>query len=261
MKHKLALPLIAFSFAIGGCATSSMPAATAPVSDAAKPKAVTLSYQQGEVLSYVLITGKDTDAAKAARKTYYDTAFPLADQYGLRRDLNLAVPQQLVGKYKADAMAIFSYPDAASLERLNATTEWPAIKALRPKAWDELAIFTQTLEQPLEITFDPDKIYTLAVAEIKPGVPDDYNKYMKGIEPGLNEMGGRFVYRMINPSIEAHRHTYDPQVQVTMVEWDTPEALAGFTKSPGYKANSKYFTSGVSGFSFFQIAPRTPTSS
>lgn len=260
MQRSLTLPLIALSLAIGGCASSSMPAAVLPATEATEAQPVTISYDQGEVLSYVLITSKDGAEAKAARQTYYKTAFPIADQYGLKRDLDLAVPQQLVGKYKADAVAIFSYPNAASVAALNTNPDWPAIKAIRPDAWDELAIFSKPLEQPLEITFDPNKIYTLAVAEIQPGAPDDYNTYMSGIEPGLNEMGGRFIYRMINPTVEAHRHTYDPQVQVTMVEWDTAEALAGFTKSPGYKANSKYFASGVSGFSFFQIAPRTPTS-
>ena len=261
MRPRLTLPFIALGLVLGACASPSTPAASQPGIDIAKAEPITLSYKAGEVLSYVLITAKDTGEAAAVRKTYYETAFPLADQYGLSRDLNLAVPQQLVGKYKADGMAIFSYPDSASVEGLNATAEWPGIKALRPQAWDELAIFTQTLEQPLDITFNPDKIYTLAVAEISSGAPDDYNKYMAGIEPGVNEMGGRFIYRMINPDVEAHRHTYDPQVQVTMVEWDTAEALAGFTRSPSYKANAKYFTSGVSGFSFFQIAPRTPTSS
>ena len=260
MRPRLTLPLIALGLVLGACASQSMPAANPPGIDIAKAEPITLSYEAGEVMSYVLITTKDTDESAAVRQTYYETAFPLADQYGLSRDLNLAIPQQIVGKYKADGMAIFSYPDASSVERLNATPEWPDVKALRPQAWDELAIFTQTLEQPLDITFNSDKIYTLAVAEITPGAPDDYNKYMAGIEPGLNEMGGRFIYRMINPSVEAHRHTYDPQVQVTMVEWDTAEALAGFTRSPAYKENSKYFTSGVSGFSFFQIAPRTPTS-
>jgi uncharacterized protein (DUF1330 family) len=238
-----------------------MPIASQPSTELSEAEPVTLQYKAGEVLSYVLITAKDGDEAALARDTYYETAFPLADQYGLSRDLNLAIPQQFVGKYKADGMAIFSYPDAASVEGLSAAAEWPAVKALRPEAWDELAIFTQTLKQPLTVSFDPEKIYTLAVAEIKADAPNDYNTYMAGIEPGLNEMGGRFIYRMINPDVEAHRHTYDPQVQVTMVEWDTADALAGFTRSPAYKENSKYFTSGVSGFSFFQIAPRTPTSS
>ncbi len=261
MRLTITLPLLVLGFALGACASSPTAVSSQPEAVASKAKPVTLSYEAGEVLSYILVTSKDTEAAKAARKTYYETAFPLADGFGLKRDLNLTVPTQLVGKYKADSMAIFSYPDAASSSGLDAHPEWPEIKALRPQAWDELAIFTKELERPLTINFDPDKLYTLAVAEIKSDAPEDYNKYMKGIEPGLNEMGGRFIYRMINPNVEAHRHTYDPQVQVTMVEWDTAEALAGFTKSPGYKANSKYFLSGVSGFSFFQIAPvvSTPT--
>lgn len=256
MKLKFSFPLMVLGLAAAACVSPTMPTESVASSPATEAEKVTLNYEVGQVLSYILITGRDTDAAKTARETYYKTAFPIADQFGMQRDLNLTVPTQLVGKYKADGMAIFSYPDATSEAGLAAHPEWPVIKALRPQAWDELAIFSQELKQPLNITFDPNKTYTLAVAEINEAAPDDYNTYMRGIEPGLNEMGGRFIYRMINPKVEAHRHTYDPQVQVTMVEWDTPEALAGFTRSPGYKANSKYFTSGVSGFSFFTIAPQ-----
>ncbi|MEM9055357.1 MAG: hypothetical protein AAGB16_08530, partial [Pseudomonadota bacterium] len=225
------------------------------------PKPVPVILKKGQVLSYILINSKPSEAAQEARQQYYDKAFPLASSYGLQRLLNLSVPTKFVGSTKRDAVAIFSYPDAASETGLASDPNWPEIKALRPQAWEELAIFSGTLEQPLAFSFDPDKAYTLAVAEITPEAPEDYNTYMRGIEPGLNEIGGRFIYRMINPSVESHGKQYTQDVQVTLVEWDDPSALATFTQNDFYKQYSKYFGTGVSGFEFFQIKPRTPTSS
>ncbi len=254
MTLKFSSAVIALSIALSGCTTNEMPPPIETAKDAQSQPAI-LNYAAGEVLSYVVITSRDTDEARAARETYYESAFPLAEQFGLKRGLSLSIPTQFVGKDKAHSVAVFSYPNLESADALSAHAEWPSIKSLRPKAWDELAIFTKELEEPLQVQFSPSKIYTLAVAELNSDAPEDYNTYMRGIEPGLNAMGGRFLYRMINPTIESHRHTYDPLVQVTLVEWDTAEALANFTNSPGYKAYSKYFASGVTGFSFFQVRP------
>ncbi|WOR15030.1 hypothetical protein RYZ27_14735 [Hyphomonas sp. FCG-A18] len=261
MRFKYLPAAIALTFSITGCATGALPEAVMAETEAETLKPVPVALEKGQVLSYILINSKTSEAAKEARQEYYTRAFPLASGYGLQRVLDLSVPAKLVGTTKRDAVAIFSYPDAASEAGLAADPNWPQIKALRPQAWEELAIFTGTLEQPLSFSFSPEKAYTLAVAEITPESPEDYNTYMRGIEPGLNEIGGRFIYRMINPSVESHGKQYTKDVQVTLVEWDDPSAIATFTQNDFYKQYSKYFGTGVSGFEFFQIKPRTPTSS
>lgn len=255
MKLKISPPIIAVSLFASACAsqvTTEGVAAAGPTI----PETVTFNYDKGEVLSYILFDLRETEEAQAVRQSYFRQAFPLSRQFGLKRDVELDISQTVFGEEKGDGVSIFSFPDIASEKGLAAHPDWPAIKALRPAAWDELAVFNKELERPLTISFSPDKYYTLAIAEINPEAPEDYNIYMSGIESGLQDIGGRFVYRMINPSVEAHRDTFNTEVQVTLVEWTTEDAFRSFTTSPGYEAYSNYFTSGVSGFSFFQIKPK-----
>lgn len=259
MRHALtsaALVLIALNT---GCTlgTSAQPE---PRTVAEQSQPIPISLEKGQVLSYILINSKNTEEARNVRQTYYSKAFPLSSNFGLERVIDLKVPASYVGNTKRDAVIMFSYPDAASEAGLANHPEWPAIKAMRPDAWDELIIFTGELDKTIAFNFDPKKAYTLAVAEINPEAPEAYNTYMRGIEPGLNEMGGRFIYRMIDPKIESHGKQYDKDVQVTLVEWSDPSAIGRFTRTDTYKASAPYFTEGVQGFEFFEIAPAKPAS-
>ena len=254
MRKTLTAAALTLGLLNTGCALNSTAQATeSNVAENSAP--IPVSLKKGQVISYILINSKRSDEAQSVRQDYYEKAFPLASGYGLQRLINLQVPTSFVGETKRDAVTLFSYPDMASEAGLANHPDWPAIKAMRPDAWDELIIFTGELESNLAFNFDPTKAYTLAVAEINPDAPEAYNAYMSGIEPGLNEMGGRFIYRMINPKIESHGKQYDKDVQVTLVEWDDLSTIGKYTSTDTYKANAKFFSDGVRGFEFFQIAP------
>lgn len=246
-----ALVLIALNT---GC-TLGTSAQSTPLMAAEQSQPVPIALEKGQVLSYILINAKNTDDARQIRQDYYSKAFPLSSGFGLERVVDLKVSTSYVGNTQRDAVIMFSYPDAASEAGLANHPEWPAIKTMRPNAWDELIIFTRELDTDITFSFDPAKAYTLAVAEINPDAPDAYNTYMRGIEPSLNELGGRFIYRMIDPKIESHGKQYDKDVQVTLVEWNDPSAIGRFTRTETYKASAPYFTEGVQGFEFFEITP------
>lgn len=255
LTHSFAL---AFALLTTSCSATATDQATQTQSVEAKPVAVDL--QKGQVVSYVLINAIETDQARQIRQDYYSHAFPIASEFGFKREADLSVRNTYVGAMPRDAAILFSYPDAAAEAGLMDHPDWPGIRDMRPQAWDELVILTGVLETPLSFSFDPDKAYTLAVAEINPSAPDAYNSYMAGIEAGLNDMGGRFIHRLINPKIESHGYQYDTDVQVTLVEWDDASTIARYTRTDTYSENADYFTEGVIGFEFFEIAPVTLTS-
>ena len=219
------------------------------------PKTVQLNFKKGQVLSFTVIESKKGEAAAAARDNYYKTAFPLASQFGLSRDMGFDVVAVPVGDFKPQAVALFSWPSADAERNFNAHPEWPAIKATRPDAWDELRIYNDVLKNDMSLSFDSSKTYTLAAAWLNPKHPNDYEKYLSGIQSAVTESGGRFIYKMHNPAFEAHAAPQGAPDQVLLVEWDTPDGLQKFGSSAGYKANAKYLGSGTKLFELSVLAP------
>ena len=259
-KHltlSVCLPLL---IGLGACQTATAPVDKMAEAPAPQAAITTLNFKKGEMLSFVFIDSKDGDEAEAARLKYYDTAFPLADSFGLSSDATLSVPAVPVGKFKPDALGIFSWPDSQSEAALSAHQDWPGIKALRPLAWDELRVATAELDADLTLSFDPTKTYTLASAWFNPENPTDYAKYMDGITSSAEELGGRFVYKMHHPSFESHAEKPGAPGQITLVEWETQDGLAKFGKSKGFKENVKYLGSGTTRFEIIVIAPQTKPS-
>lgn len=247
-----ALALLTVGCSVSAPTTDVKPEALAATS---APKMVSLDFKKGQVLSFTVIDSKDGAAATAARDEYYDKAFPLAETFGLSRDMGFKVVAVPVGALKPQAVALFSWPNASAEEGFSAHPDWPAIKSLRPEAWDELRIYNDVLKQDMNLTFDSSKTYTLAAAWINPKYPDDYEKYLSGIQTAVKQSGGRFIYKMHNPSFEAHAAPQGAPDQVLMVEWDTAEGLQKFGKSAGFKANAKYLGSGTRLFELAVLSP------
>ena len=126
---------------------------------------------------------------------------------------------------------------------------------MRPKAWEELRIHSAEIEENITLNFKSDKFYTVGFAWLKPENASDYTKYLDGIESDLNNLGGRYIYRMLNPSFEAHNTPQGAPAQLTFVEWDTKQGLEKLQKSNGFKNNVKYFSNSVIGFELHRITP------
>lgn len=234
-------------------AQDSTPQTTA-ASTAQVAAPVEISLKKGELFSIISVIPKTGEAADAARSEYYATAFPLAEQYGLKREGQLRVVASPVGKHESKGIIFFSWPSKTAEEAVEQEAAWPGIKALRPKAWEDLRIFTKELDEDLTLTFKADKTYTIAMAWTNPENPNDYNTYMDGIKEAVSEVGGRFMYKMFDPKFESHKLKDGAPGQVTLVEWDTPEGLANFGDTQGFKDNVKYLSSGVTRFEILALS-------
>ena len=182
---KSALAYAVLSSALIGCAATSGAALSMDKPSAVTQKAkspTVLEFKKGQLFSIVSIVGDPSEEAKTSVAEYYKTAFPLGAKHGLKREGQLSVVAAPVGSHKSDCVVFYSWPSVADEAKFEAEPAWASIKALRPKAWEELRIYTQEVEADMSLTFDPDKTYTLAMAWFNPENPDHYDKYMAGIK-------------------------------------------------------------------------------
>ncbi len=226
--------------------------ASAKPADPAKPaKDVVIELKSGQVLQ--VIASQIRPDGGAARRTYAQTAFPIASSFGFAPLGTLAVKRKVVSDFEPEAFSFFSWPSEEAVQSFDSHPDWPAIKATRPDAWSELKVYTDTLEEDLSLRFRADKYYTVVAAWFNPENPGDYDRYLSGIESAVERAGGRFIYKMREPSFEAHASALTSPGQITFVEWDKPDSFAEAQKSDEYLANRQYFASGLERFEFYWL--------
>ena len=220
----------------------------------AKP-AFTIDMKRGEVLQ-VIISEQRPDGGPAAR-AYGSKAYPLAQQYGYQRIGQLNVAQKVVSSFDPQAVSFFSWPSQQALDTFSAEPAWPAIKETRPQAWSGLDIYSAQLREDLKVSIDPDKHYTVLVAWLKSDeARDDYARYLSGIEPAVERVGGRFIYKMMMPTREAYEEDAAAPHQITFVEWETTDGFEKVQATEEYAAHEQYFGSSMRKFEFYWLKPR-----
>ena len=227
---------------------------SAEQSETAAPKGFSFEAKRGAVLQVIAPDAKE--GARDARQAYYEQTLPRAEPLGFRRHGQLNVRQKVISDFDPGAFIFFSWPDQASFSRFEADLAWPAIAASRPEGWDELRIYSLELQEDLALSFDPDKHYTVVVAWLEDDGAADYDRYLDGIEPAMQRAGGRFLYKMRMPSMEAHNSPPASPGQITFVEWDSTDGFAEVQKSAEYQAHQQYFRSGVDRFEFYWLQTR-----
>ncbi|MEC4725105.1 hypothetical protein HWQ46_06000 [Shewanella sp. D64] len=206
---------------------------------------------KGQMFSLVMPVGKKE--GEEARQIYYRQVLLLGESYGLKREAQLKISDTLVGNFTPGALIFYSWPNEAAENKLFSHPDWPLMKQIRPKGWDEIKIYTNELEQDLRLTFKSAKYYTLAVAWLNPSNPNDYYRYMDNIKETVNALGGRFIYKMHNPRFEAHASPLIAPGQLTFVEWDTKDGLAKFQNSSAFVQHSHLIKSGVNRFELYRL--------
>lgn len=240
--------------ALSACAHAN--AITGEIDDPAR--AITLSYEAGQIVTLASIVNRDGDAAAAARREYFQRVGPIADPLGLSRDGILATRQTVTGNFQPGAFSFFSWPSAEAEGQLNSHEDWQDIKTLRPIAWEELRLYSVELSEDVDLIFSEDKAYSIAVAWINPEHPESYDRYLDAIEPALTEMGARYVYKMRSPRFEQHATPGGDPGQVTFVEWQDPGDLDRFLASSAFQAVYPTLQEGVTRFEVHLVAPVFP---
>ncbi|MDT0626719.1 hypothetical protein [Alteromonas sp. W364] len=203
---------------------------------------------------------KNTKEAAKLRGKYYQEAIPLAQSFGFKNHVQLNVTNTLVGSTKPTALILSSWPSVATFDEFSALPEWPKLKEMRKNAWDELSLYNAEIDHATILTFREDKYYTVLFAWINPEHPSDYLAYLAGIETALNRIGGTFMLKLKEPSIEVHASENNPPFQITFVEWDTKDGFTKLSKQEDYKRYTNLRDSGLRKVEFHQIKPKFPKS-
>jgi uncharacterized protein (DUF1330 family) len=218
----------------------------------AEQKTINMALNKGQMFSVIAPIMKED--GESARNQYYSKVLPLGTKLGLKREGQIKVTDTVVGDFNAGALVFFSWPDVNAENKLYAHDEWAAMKALRPKGWEELRIYSAPIEQDTLLRFRADKHYTLAIAWTNSDNPDNYTQYLDAVGVKLKNFGGRFIYKMYNPRFEAHATDLSAPNQLTFVEWDSADGLSRFRQSPDIKAQSTLFKTGLNRFEFYRLA-------
>ncbi|MBR9826997.1 MAG: DUF1330 domain-containing protein [Alphaproteobacteria bacterium] len=222
-------------------------------------QSITLSYEQGQLITISASIDLDGEDAAQAREAYFAQVLPIASGLGLRRDINLRIAETVVGQFEPGGYGVFSWPSAEAERGLSEHPDWLAIKALRPVAWDTLRLYSVVLEEDLELRFEAGKAYSVAVAWINPEYPENYDRYLDALEPALNAMGARYMYRMRDPRFESHSEDGPEPGRVTFVEWQSAQDLQAFLDSTAFAEVYPLLQQGVSRFELHRIEPQIPT--
>lgn len=209
----------------------------------AQTDAIEISLTKGQLLSLVAPIAKV--GGEDHVKEYYRTAFPLAQQFGLKNHGRLNVVRKIVGTQEHKVWSIFTWPSVEAEQNFVNHKDWPQIKGLRPLGWDELKIVTSEVKDDITLRFSPSKFYTLAIARFNPENPNDYLEYLDNIEASLNQVGGRFMYKMIQPSYEVHGSNPKPPNQLTIVEWNSADGLTQLQANDDYQEQTQLLASGL----------------
>jgi uncharacterized protein (DUF1330 family) len=215
---------------------------------------IEISLTKGQLFSLVAPIAK-TGGEEHVKK-YYQSAFPLAQQFGLKNHGRLNVIRKIVGSQEHKVWSIFTWPSTEAEQSFVNHADWPEIKALRPLAWDELKILTAKVNEDITLRFSPDKFYTLAIARFNPENPNDYLHYLDNIEQPLNQVGGRFMYKMIQPDYEVHGSSTIPPNQVTIVEWNSADGLNQLQANDEYQEQTQLLASGLTSIELHLVQVR-----
>lgn len=215
----------------------------------AKLDGLQLELKQGQLFS--IIAPKLKAGGAEHLKSYTKQAFALAKKFGLQNKGALTNQATLVGKHNPSSIAFFTWPNQAAETAFTKHPKWPAIKALRPLAWDELKVFTSEVTADAKLHFKANKFYTIAVAWFNPNRPNDYQQYIKNIEPALTSVGGSFMYKLNNVYLEAHASSTTPPNQITIVEWDTADGLQKLQSNELYQQQLGLLKNGTINFELY----------
>ena len=218
-------------------------------------KHFTVNFAPGEVIQ--LIAPISDPDKKSLRSTYFKNNTSVAREYGYQSDGILIVTETLVGDFKPDVLVVSHWPSLIAQKTFQSLPLWDDAKALRRQAWEELKLFDHQLTEPLTLSFDPEKSYTVAFAWTDPSQPSDYYDYMNALPPLLEKIGGRFMHKINDVTMSSHNPDAIAPQQITFVEWDSPEGVEKLQAMPEFAEISGKLRSGTTRFELHRIAPRS----
>lgn len=206
--------------------------------------------EAGSVLSYTLAAPSDTGVQARNGFAQFDAMAAAERAAGPRFD----VRSTILGDFEPDSVQMHVWPSQEAADTYEAYDRRPLLESFASQGWTGRRVYSAVLDNDLELTLDPDKFYTLALAWFDPENPTDYARYLDMVAEDLAAVGGRFVYKMYNPGAHLTGETLDAPDQITLAEWDSIESLRALRSLPQYQAAAPYLDSGTRYFEFHALS-------
>jgi uncharacterized protein (DUF1330 family) len=211
--------------------------------------------EAGSVLSYTLAAPSETGVQARNGFAQFDAMAAAERASGPRFD----VRSTILGDFEPDSVQLHVWPSQHAADAYETYERRPLLERFASQGWTGRRVYSAVLEDDLDLTLDPDKFYTLALAWFDPENPTDYARYLDMVAEDLAAVGGRFVYKMYNPDAHLTRETLDAPDQITLAEWDSIESLRALRSLPQYQAAAPYLDSGTRYFEFYSLNLTPPS--
>ncbi|MGB3455941.1 MAG: hypothetical protein WBG08_01365 [Litorimonas sp.] len=214
-----------------------------------------VDLKAGQVLEMALPKARMGREGREARNRYTRLVVPLMEAQPFEVLGALEVEETVIGQGRPSFVEFRAYRDKSVKSRLEATPEWRELLDYRGKGWRRQDVFSTVLSDDLVLRFDPSKHYTLAVAWTDPARPEDYDRYLAGVETEFAKIGARFLQRFDSVAYRTQDSGREvPPSRIIWVEWDDEDGLDRLLGSEAYSEHAPLFRSGVSDFRFYRIA-------
>lgn len=209
----------------------------------------------GSVLSYTLAAPSETGVQARNGFAQFDAMAAAERAVGPRFEVRSTV----LGAFEPDSVQMHVWPSQQAADAYEAYERRPLLERFATQGWTGRRVYSAVLENDLDLTLDPDKFYTLALAWFDPEHPGDYARYLDSVAEDFDTVGARFVYKMYTPQAHHTGEALDAPDQITLAEWDSLESLRALRSLPQYQAAAPYLDSGTRYFEFYALNLSPPS--
>ena len=203
----------------------------------------------GSVLSYTLAAASETGVQARNGFAQFDAMAAAERTPGPRFEVRSTV----LGEFEPQDVQLHVWPSRDAADAYQAYDRRAVLDRFAEQGWTGRRVYTAVLDDDLDLTLDPDKFYTLALAWLDPEHPDDYARYLDLAAENFAAIGARFVYKMYAPDADQTGETLDAPDQITLAEWDSVDSLRALRSLPQYQTAAPYLASGTRHFEFYAL--------
>ncbi|WP_374012597.1 hypothetical protein [Pseudoxanthomonas koreensis] len=205
----------------------------------------------GQVLTLVL--AEERAGGEDARATYFQGAFPLSQEAGMRELASLRVEKVLLGDGAPQGVGLYAWPGREAAAGARANPRYLAdYGPLRSAGWEQLQAVEMDVAAPQAIDIDRGQPHTLALLWLRDRAA--YDRYYAGTAALRERLGARTVLML-----PAHRYETltDGEVRppdlVVLVRWASREAIDQYPGDAQFLARQEDFQQGVERLEWYRL--------
>ena len=209
-----------------------------------------IALEKGERLTLVL-ADLHPDGEKVRNK-YFEGAFAMAQEQGLRELKGFPVTRILYGEDKPQFFGMYAWPNPQAAANVRRSPEYLTnFKPLQKQGWNELVAIDIDLESNIGIDIDPSKTYVFVLIWM-----DDesvYDEYLEATQELQNQLGAKRLFRLGGHEFASLSKGNNPPEAVALYQWESPESINQYAGDPSYPAIFEKLVSNVERLEVYEL--------